>query len=298
MRNASPRWRRPRSPPPCDVLAGAAARRPRPGRVASVGRGATPPVLGRHRPGLRLLGGPRRRRSLGTGTAVRYARASSPRPCRVRAGGGSRPGRASSRSRRRVASVGPEHPVSPDFPRGADQRPGPRPGRPPRRRASSPRTGSAPAPPSSDSTPSSGVTTTLVGDVVTGNGIGFSPDGSRMYWVDTARGTLELGVLRPGRVARDPPPSSSASAGRVASTAWSSTSPATCGSPSGTPARCVGMRRTAPSARPSPPPSTDPPPWPWSGAARRHDRPPRPRPGRRRTVARPRGPAVRIPRLP
>jgi sugar lactone lactonase YvrE len=38
--------------------------------------------------------------------------------------------------------------------------------------------------------PASGAQHRLVGDVVTGNGIGFSPDGSRMYVVDTARGTL------------------------------------------------------------------------------------------------------------
>jgi sugar lactone lactonase YvrE len=45
--------------------------------------------------------------------------------------------------------------------------------------------------------PGSGVTTHLVGDVVTGNGIGFSPDGSRMYWVDTARGTLSAASYDP-----------------------------------------------------------------------------------------------------
>jgi sugar lactone lactonase YvrE len=38
--------------------------------------------------------------------------------------------------------------------------------------------------------PASGVQHRLVADVVTGNGIGFSPDGARMYVVDTARGTL------------------------------------------------------------------------------------------------------------
>jgi sugar lactone lactonase YvrE len=45
--------------------------------------------------------------------------------------------------------------------------------------------------------PDTGVTTQLVGDVVTGNGIGFSPDGSRMYWVDTARGTLSVASYDP-----------------------------------------------------------------------------------------------------
>jgi sugar lactone lactonase YvrE len=38
--------------------------------------------------------------------------------------------------------------------------------------------------------PESGAQRQLVGKVVTGNGIGFSPDGARMYVVDTARGTL------------------------------------------------------------------------------------------------------------
>jgi sugar lactone lactonase YvrE len=37
-----------------------------------------------------------------------------------------------------------------------------------------------------------GATTRLVDDVVTGNGVGFSPEGSRMYWIDTARGTLSV----------------------------------------------------------------------------------------------------------
>ena len=45
--------------------------------------------------------------------------------------------------------------------------------------------------------PGSGVTTLLVSDVVTGNGIGFSPDGSRMYWVDTARGSLSAASYDP-----------------------------------------------------------------------------------------------------
>lgn len=38
--------------------------------------------------------------------------------------------------------------------------------------------------------PASGAQHRLVEDVVTGNGIGFSPDGARIYVVDTARGTL------------------------------------------------------------------------------------------------------------
>jgi sugar lactone lactonase YvrE len=45
--------------------------------------------------------------------------------------------------------------------------------------------------------PGSGATTPLVSDVVTGNGIGFSPDGSRIYWVDTARGTLSAASYDP-----------------------------------------------------------------------------------------------------
>ncbi len=45
--------------------------------------------------------------------------------------------------------------------------------------------------------PNTGATTALVGDVVTGNGMGFSPDGSRMYWVDTARGTLSMASYDP-----------------------------------------------------------------------------------------------------
>jgi sugar lactone lactonase YvrE len=38
--------------------------------------------------------------------------------------------------------------------------------------------------------PATGTTSSVAGGVVTGNGIGFSPDGSRIYWVDTARGLL------------------------------------------------------------------------------------------------------------
>jgi sugar lactone lactonase YvrE len=38
--------------------------------------------------------------------------------------------------------------------------------------------------------PATGTTSSVAGGVVTGNGIGFSPDGSRIYWVDTARGRL------------------------------------------------------------------------------------------------------------
>ena len=52
--------------------------------------------------------------------------------------------------------------------------------------------------------PGSGVTTLLVSDVVTGNGIGFSPDGSRMYWVDTARGTLSATSYDPVEAAVGP----------------------------------------------------------------------------------------------
>ena len=45
--------------------------------------------------------------------------------------------------------------------------------------------------------PDTGETMPLVTDLVTGNGIGFSPDGSRMYWVDTARGTLSTASYDP-----------------------------------------------------------------------------------------------------
>jgi sugar lactone lactonase YvrE len=62
--------------------------------------------------------------------------------------------------------------------------------------------------------PASGAQHRLVGDVVTGNGIGFSPDGARMYVVDTARGTLTAhaydvgtGTAGPGEVlVREPGP--------------------------------------------------------------------------------------------
>ena len=40
--------------------------------------------------------------------------------------------------------------------------------------------------------------------MVTGNGIGFSPDGSRMYWVDTARGTLSAASYDPVEAAVGP----------------------------------------------------------------------------------------------
>ena len=45
--------------------------------------------------------------------------------------------------------------------------------------------------------PDTGATTQVVGEVVTGNGVGFSPDGSRIYWVDTARGTLAAASYDP-----------------------------------------------------------------------------------------------------
>jgi sugar lactone lactonase YvrE len=45
--------------------------------------------------------------------------------------------------------------------------------------------------------PDIGATTLLIGDLVTGNGIGFSPDGSQIYWVDTARGTLSAAPYDP-----------------------------------------------------------------------------------------------------
>ena len=62
--------------------------------------------------------------------------------------------------------------------------------------------------------PASGRQHVLVGDVVTGNGIGFSPDGTRLYVVDTARGTLTAhayeanpGTTGPGHVlVREPSP--------------------------------------------------------------------------------------------
>jgi sugar lactone lactonase YvrE len=38
--------------------------------------------------------------------------------------------------------------------------------------------------------PATGTTSSVVRGVVTGNGIGFSPHGSQIYWVDTARGAL------------------------------------------------------------------------------------------------------------
>jgi len=95
------------------------------------------------------------------------------------------------------AAVGPEHPVSPDFPevRTNDMALDPA-GRLVVSLFTEDRVSPRAALVRLD--PDSGVTTVLVGDVVTGNGIGFSPDGSRIYWVDTARGTLSAASYDPG----------------------------------------------------------------------------------------------------
>ena len=45
--------------------------------------------------------------------------------------------------------------------------------------------------------PADGTTSPVVGDVVTANGIGFSPCGSQIYWVDTARGMVRTASYDP-----------------------------------------------------------------------------------------------------
>jgi sugar lactone lactonase YvrE len=99
--------------------------------------------------------------------------------------------------------VGPEHSVSPDFPevRTNDLALDPA-GRLVVSLFTEDRVGPRAALVRLD--PGSGATTTLVDDVVTGNGIGFSPDGSRMYWVDTARGTLSAASYDPVEAAVGP----------------------------------------------------------------------------------------------
>ena len=133
--------------------------------------------------------------------------------------------------------------------------------------------------------------------MVTGNGIGFSPDGSRMYWVDTARGTLSAASYDPVEAAvgptavivREPAPGRLDglvvdASGDVWLAVWDAGEVRRYG-PDGT------LRTTlaTPVSRPSALALVG------SGAAGRYDGPPGPRAGRRPTGARPRGPAVRIP---
>ena len=195
----------------------------------------------------------------------------------------------------RVRAVGPEHSVSPDFPevRTNDLALDPA-GRLVVSLFTEDRVSPRAALVRLD--PDSGVTTTLVGDVVTGNGIGFSPDGSRMYWVDTARGTLSaasydpVGSAGPATViVREPGPGRLDGlvvdgSGDVWVAVWDAGEVRRY-APDGTLARDPRHPRRPPSAVALVGPELL-----VVTTARQ-----RPRPGRRPTVARPRGPAVRIP---